>query len=113
LAPTAALRVLPAVRQDIRAALDFTRRRFGESKAREYAALIRDALQDLAANARAGKPAPDIHPDAWTLPIKQPGRHARHLFLYEIAGNAAHVYGLFYDGMDLPARWKRRHSSQP
>jgi hypothetical protein len=26
----------------------------------------------------------------------------------ERIGDRAHIYGLLYDGMDLPARWKRR-----
>jgi plasmid stabilization system protein ParE len=101
-------RFVPAVEADIERALRYTRRRFGHAKYLEYAALIEEALQDLGANARSGKLRPLIHPDAWIYEIAQPGRKARHLFLYEIVDDRAYLYGLLYDGMDLPARWKRR-----
>jgi len=77
-------RFVPAVEADIERALRYTRRRFGHAKYLEYAALIEEALQALGANARSGKLRPLIHPDAWIYEIAQPGRKARHLFLYEI-----------------------------
>jgi hypothetical protein len=83
-------------------------RTFGHAKYLEYAALIEEALVLLAADARSGKPRPRIHSDAWIYRIAQKGRRARHMFLYEIVDGGAYIYGLFYDGMDLPARWKRR-----
>lgn len=100
--------LLPIIREDIRGAVAFTKKRFGPAKAKEYASLIRLALKTLAEDPRAGKPKPEIHPDAWGYPIEKPGRNARHLFLYEIRDGKARIYGLFYDGMDLPAQWKGR-----
>jgi plasmid stabilization system protein ParE len=93
---------------DIERALRRTRRRYGHGKYLDYAALIEEALANLDADARSGKPRPTIHPDAWIYQIAQPRRKARHLFLYEIVDGRAYIYGLFYDGMDLPARWKGR-----
>jgi plasmid stabilization system protein ParE len=102
------LPILPVVRQDIRAALAFTKKRFGPAKARDYSALVRLALRTLSDDPRAGKPRPEIHAAAWAYPIAKRGRNARHLFLYEIVQDEARIYGLFYDGMDLPAQWKGR-----
>ena len=107
------LRILPAVRQDIRDALTFTRTRFGDAKAREYAVLIRLALRALEEEPRSGKRHTEIHADAWTLHIKQRGHKARHLFLYEIVDGTARIYGLLYDGMDLPAQWAERAKQLP
>jgi plasmid stabilization system protein ParE len=101
-------RFVPALEADIERALRYTRRKFGHAKYLDYAALIKEALEDLDANAQSGKPRSTVHADAWTYEIAQPGRKARHLFLYEIVDDRAYIYGLLYDGMDLPARWKRR-----
>jgi plasmid stabilization system protein ParE len=97
-----------ATRQDIRDALAFTKKRFGDAKAQDYASLIRMALHTITSDAHAGKPRPEIDPDAFAYPIARPGRNARHLFLYEIVDDQARIYGLFYDGMDLPVHWKGR-----
>jgi plasmid stabilization system protein ParE len=104
----ARLPLTSATRQDIRDALAFTKERFGKAKAQDYASLIRLALHALADNPRAGRPRPDIDPDAFVYPIARPGRNARHLFLYEIVDEAARIYGFFYDGMDLPRQWQER-----
>jgi plasmid stabilization system protein ParE len=98
-----------ATRQDIRDALAFTKKRYGDAKARDYASLIRLALHAITSDARAGKPRPEIDPDAFAYAIARPGRKARHLFLYEIVDGEARIYGLFYDGMDLPAHWQERN----
>ena len=50
-------------------ALAFTFERFGERKYLEYLALIRAAIELLEADSAAGRPRPDIHPDAWTFHI--------------------------------------------
>ena len=97
-----------ATRQDIRDALAFTKKRFGDAKARDYASLIRLALHAITDDPHAGRPRPDIDPGAFAYPIARPGRNARHLFLYEIVDNEARIYGLFYDAMDLPAHWEER-----
>ncbi|MEY4581334.1 MAG: hypothetical protein RL701_6037 [Pseudomonadota bacterium] len=99
------LLLLPIVRQDIRDALVWTKERFGAVKASEYSTLTRIALRALATNPQSGKRRPEIHPDAWVYPIRRAGRPARHLFLYEIVGRRAHIYGFLYDGMDLPQQW--------
>jgi plasmid stabilization system protein ParE len=106
--PRARLSLPPIVRQDIGDAVAFTMRRYGPVKAKDYAALIREALHAIAADPQSGRRSPDLHPDAWIYPIKKPGRDARHLFLYEIVAGQAQIYGLLYDGMDLRARWRAR-----
>jgi plasmid stabilization system protein ParE len=106
--PRARLSLPSIIRQDIRDAVAFTMRRYGPVKAKDYAALIREALHAIAANPQSGRRRPDLHPDAWIYPIKKPGRDARHLFLYEIVAGQAQLYGLLYDGMDLPAQWQGR-----
>jgi plasmid stabilization system protein ParE len=100
--------LLPIVRRDIRNALAWTKECFGTWKAAEYSALTRIALRALAADPQSGKRRPDIHPDAWVYPIRRIGRPARHLFLYEIVGGRAQIYGFLYDGMDLPQQWLAR-----
>jgi len=97
-----------ATRQDIRDVLAFTLERFGPSKAKEYASLIRLALSKIVQNPRVGIPRSDIHPDAWVYPIARPGHNARHLFLYEIVNEEARIYGFFYDAMDLTRQWQSR-----
>jgi plasmid stabilization system protein ParE len=106
--PGKRLPLTSATRQDIRDALAFTKKRYGDAKAREYASLIRVALHALTSDARVGRPRPEIDPDAFAYPIARPGQNARHVFLYEIVGDEARIYGLFYDGMDLPVHWKGR-----
>src|SRR5580658_8294470 len=95
-----------ATRQDIRDALAFTKKRFGDAKARDYASLIRLALHAITNDPRAGRSRPEIDPDAFTYSIASPGRNARHMFLYEIVDGEARIYGLLYDAMDLPAHWR-------
>ncbi|HVW24139.1 MAG TPA: type II toxin-antitoxin system RelE/ParE family toxin [Polyangiaceae bacterium] len=101
-------RLIPAVEADIEEALTETLITYGFAKYADYALLIQEALEALAADPRAGKRREYIHPDAWTLRIAKRGRRARHVFLYEIVDDVACIYGLFYDGMDLPTRWHDR-----
>jgi plasmid stabilization system protein ParE len=105
-------RFTSAAQIDIERVLLYTLRQFGRQKYLDYAALIEEALRGLDENARIGKARPGIHPDAWVHPIAQPGRRARHVFLYEILDERAHVYGLFHDAMYLPSRWRLRKEEE-
>lgn len=96
------------VRQDVRDVLAYTKQRFGPAKASEYADLILEALEDLARDPQSGHRRADIHSDAWVYPIKKPGRHARHMFLYEIVEGTVRVYGFVYDGRNLSVQWRNR-----
>ena len=58
----ACTKLSPEALADIRAALIFTRDRFGIGKAQEYRDLIRDARGTLAQNPRLGTARPDIAP---------------------------------------------------
>lgn len=84
--------------------LAYTLERFGTRKHDEYRGLIAEGLSALAEDAESGKRRPDIHPDAWTHHITQPGRRARHLFLYRIR-DRVEVACFLHDGMDLPGKW--------
>jgi plasmid stabilization system protein ParE len=96
------------VRQDVYDALAYTKQRYGSTKASDYADLILEALEDLTRDPQSGHRRADIHPDAWVYPIKKPGRNARHLFLYEIVEGVPQIYGLVYDGRNLPSQWRTR-----
>jgi plasmid stabilization system protein ParE len=100
--------LVPAAEADIDEALKNTLAKWGERKFEEYIALIEEALVRLTEDPRVGKRRPDIDDDAWTYRIAQPGRRARHTFVYEVVDETAHIYGLLYDGMDLKHRWRER-----
>jgi plasmid stabilization system protein ParE len=107
------VRTLLAVEADIEQVLTYSLHRFGVRKYEDYAALIEEALEALAVDPRAGKPDARIAPEAWTLHIAQPGRRARHLFMYRIPQpDIAEVLALAYDGMDLPRVWRSRESTR-
>jgi plasmid stabilization system protein ParE len=96
--------VSPTARVQMRDVLVYTRDTFGVFKAREYAALIRVALRELAKSPAVGKKRPEIHPEAWTYHIGKPGKRARHLFLYRVRGTTE-IARFLYDAMDLPRQW--------
>ena len=101
--------LVPAAEADIEDVLAFTLERWGEAKYEQYLALIEQALEALADDPHSGRSRPSIHPDAWVYFIARPGRRARHLFLYEIGDHdTAYIYGLIYDGRDLPRVWQDR-----
>lgn len=100
----------PEALADIRAALIFTRDRYGKGKAQEYRDLIRDARRTLSENPRVGTARPDIAPEARIYPIAQKGRPARHMFIYELLdnGDVVHLVAFLYDAMDLSAQLQSR-----
>src|SRR5262249_26482581 len=104
----AGYRLIPAAEADIEDALAYTLTTYGPDKYEDYALLIQEALERLAEEPRAGQRREYIHPDARTYRIAQSGRRARHIFLYEVVDDVAQIYGLFYDGMDLPEQWRER-----
>ncbi len=98
------IRILPAVEADIAQVLEATLSRFGVRKYREYARLIRDAMETLAAdpNGPPAKRRPEIHRSARTFHIARRGHRARHFFLYRVAADGVvEIARLLYDGMDL------------
>jgi plasmid stabilization system protein ParE len=105
------VRRLIAVESDIEQVLAFTRRRFGLRKYDEYGSLILEALHALEVDPQVGTRRPDIAPGAWTYHIGQPGRRARHVFIYRLPQtDVVEVLALAYDGMDLPRVWSVRQS---
>ena len=102
-------RVLPAAEADIEAVLLKTLRKFGEWKYRDYAALIEEALEELERNPKAGRPRPEIHPEAWIYLIGKRGRRAAHLFLYRIVNDEqAEIRAFLHGAMHLPRQWRKR-----
>ena len=100
---------LPIVERDIEDTLLYTAREHGPRKYADYAALIEEALEVLADEPVRGMHRPDIHPEAWIYKIAKRGRRARYLFLYRLGQDGiAVIYGLLYDGMNLPEQWRKR-----
>jgi plasmid stabilization system protein ParE len=103
--------VLPFAERQMADALAYTLERYGEAKFVEYLDLIDLAVRTLTEDPKAGRPRPAVHSDAWTYPIAQPGRKARHLFLYRIRSEVE-IARFLYDGMDLerhlPDDWNPR-----
>lgn len=98
------------IRSQIRDVLAYTKERYGEAKAREYSALILDALRLIVREPLSGRQRHDIRAGVLTRDIKQPGRKARHVFLYEMTPDGSPIiYGFFHDGMDLPAQLQKRN----
>jgi toxin ParE1/3/4 len=90
--------------RDISDALDFTLKQFGEKQRTQYQRIIRETLEELAADPdnRRIKRRPEIHPDARTIHLGRRGRRARHLFLYRVVDNRfVDVARLLHDSMDL------------
>lgn len=83
-------RLIPAVEADIEEALTETLTTYGFAKYADYALLIQEALEALAANPRAGKRREYIHPDAWT-----------HVY----AGRQLNLIRAWYHD-DLPTSWE-------
>jgi toxin ParE1/3/4 len=105
----ARVRVLLAVHGDIEDALRYTLRTYGVHKYNQYAALIEEAFDALAANPEAGRARPDIDAEARTYHVAKRGRRARHVLLYRIVDpELVEVLALAYDAMDLPRRWRSR-----
>jgi plasmid stabilization system protein ParE len=91
------------LRTQIRDVLAFTKDRYGEAKAREYLNLIRDALLRIVREPQRGTRRADIREGILTRHIRQSGRRARHVFLYEIKDGRPVIYAFLYDAMDLRA----------
>jgi plasmid stabilization system protein ParE len=97
------VRLSATAKAQIAETLVYTLGRFGQRKYDEYVQLVAAAITALAMNPESGTHRPDIHPDAWTYHIAQPGKGARHLFLYRIR-DAVEVARFLYDAMDLSQR---------
>jgi plasmid stabilization system protein ParE len=85
------------VREDIRETLVYTRQMHGEK-------------QRLRTMPAIGRPARELHPDAWAFHIAREGRGARHQFIYRIkvevevarfVSDAADIYDLW------PLEWRK------
>lgn len=109
----ARVRILLAAEADIEHALAHTLSSFGIHKYQDYAALIQEGLDTLAADPHAGRKRHDIDPAAWTYHIGKRGRRARHLFMYRVMDDeTVEVLALAYDAMDLPRRWRMRSGAR-
>jgi toxin ParE1/3/4 len=109
----ATVRLLLAAEVDIELALLHTLRTFGARKYEDYAALIHEALDTLAADPLAGRNREEIDPVARTYHIGKRGRRARHVFMYRLAEpDTVEVLALAHDAMDLPRRWRARSSAR-
>jgi len=100
----------PLAKADIRKVIRNTRRRWGQGKVLEYRDLIEEARQQLSEDPRAGRPCPGVDPQAFFYPISQPGRRARHVFLYRLIedGEAIELVRFIYDSSDLARHWPKK-----
>jgi plasmid stabilization system protein ParE len=71
----------PLAKRDILVVLSFTKDQWGINQAREYSALIREALRAIGADPARGKARDDIVPGIFAHHISQRGRPARHRLL--------------------------------
>jgi toxin ParE1/3/4 len=102
-----ALRFSTKAVRDISEVLDFTVQQFGEKQRGIYQQIVRDALEELAADPEnpRSKRRPEIHPDARTMHLARRGKRARHLFLYRIKNSRfVDIARLLHDSMEI-----RRH----
>jgi toxin ParE1/3/4 len=91
-------------RRDIERALDWTLTNFGQRKREQYLELIRQALEDIAANPAGSRSRtrPELHPNARVYHIGQRGKRARHMFVYiNSANEVVEVARLLHDSMDI------------
>jgi toxin ParE1/3/4 len=89
-------------KRDIVEVLQFTKRKWGDAQAREYAALIGEALVAIATDPRCGKPLDELFPGLRAYSIRQPGRPARHIVFYRVrATGTVELVRLLHDAMDF------------
>jgi toxin ParE1/3/4 len=87
---------------DILDVLRFTRERWGINQAREYSALIREALATIGADPSCGKRRDDLLPGIFAHYISQRGRPARHIVFYRMRSQGTvEIIRLLHDAMDF------------
>lgn len=88
--------------RDIVEVVRFTRGRWGDHQAREYARLIGEALVAIVTNPDVGKVREDIRPGLLAHPIRQVGRPARHIVFYRRREpGVVEVIRVLHDAMDF------------
>ena len=89
-------------KRDLVEILQFTKRRWGEAQAREYAALIAEALASITMDPHCGKPRDELFPGLRAHAIRQPGRPARHIVFYRLgAPGTVELVRVLHDAMDF------------
>lgn len=92
----------PRAKRDIIETLKYTTERWGVERAREYAALVQDALATIAGAPQRGKPRDDVRPGIRAFHIAQRGRPARHVIFYRInSTGTVEVVRFLHDAMDF------------
>jgi toxin ParE1/3/4 len=92
----------PAAKQDILDVIKYTKDRWGAAQAREYAALIEDALIAIASDPERGKSRADLRPGMFAFHISQRGRSARHILFYRVnAKGTVEIVRFLHDAMDF------------
>jgi toxin ParE1/3/4 len=92
----------PRARRDIVEVLAYTRDQWGVPKAREYAALTREAIAAIASEPQSGKSRDDIRPGVLAYHISQRGRRARHILFYRIdTFGTVEIVRFLHDAMDF------------
>lgn len=90
--------------QDIVDVLRYTLDQFGERQQDTYRDLIEEAIAAIEEEPRQApsKQRDGLSEDAWVRPIRQPGKHARHILVYRITANGLIEVGrLLHDASDI------------
>jgi len=92
----------PRAEQDIKDVLKYTKERWGESKALQYARLIKKAEIFIASDPTRGRPYSRKRPEVLAYPIMQLRRPARHIIFYRIRSpNTVEIIRFLHDAMDF------------
>jgi len=93
-----------AAESDLDDIVSWTADRFGETQARAYESILKNALLSLRSGpSRAGpRPRPDIAPRLYALHAAGTSRRARHVIFFEVVGSdRIDVVRILHDGMDF------------
>ena len=95
----------PRAKRDIVEVLKYTKARWGEAQAREYAALIKEAIAVIASDPQRGRSRTAARPGILAYHISQSGRPARHFLFYRVGtvgtSGTVEIVRFLHDAMDF------------
>jgi toxin ParE1/3/4 len=97
----------PRAERDADAAIAESDRLFGETQAKRYAALIDQAIAEIAENPRSARSTghPELGVDVRTLRIARRGQRASHVIVFRVpADGAIEILRVLHDRMDFPSQ---------
>lgn len=92
----------PRAKRDIVEVLRYTKERWGAAQAREYAALITEALVAISHDSQCGGSRDGVRQGILAYHIRQRGRPARHILFYRMsAAGIVEIVRFLHDTMDF------------